>query len=181
MTEEQIIERCKALDRKGQRCFVDTYSPYLYGICLRYLGSSSYSKDCLQESLIKILHKVDLYKGGSFKAWIAKITVNTCLEFIRKNRKHFQWRDIEDVIKPYPNQPMLKLAVEDVLTFLESLPMEYRIVVNMYIIEGYSHKEVAAYLGVKESTSRSLLTRVRKKLQDRFPEYKGEKLEKLMN
>lgn len=126
-------------------------------------------KDCLQETLVKILTNLEKYEArGQFKSWIAKIAVMECLQHLRKQKK-YRFIDIEEIRSPIINENIsYKLDQKDVMKFLEELPMNYRITINMYLIEGYSHKEIAAKLGISESSSRSLVARGRKKIRDLF-------------
>jgi len=175
LEEIQIIQGCKKNDRKSQRAFVDTYSPYLFGVCRRYISDHEVAKDCLQEALVHILHNVNKYQAtGSFKSWAARVTATQCLQWIRREKKHINF-DIDDIVEPSDNEDIsLKLEVEDVMNFLNTLPERYRIAINMYIIEGYSHKEISDKLGITESSSRSLVARARKKIVEEFEEKDGE-------
>lgn len=169
----QIINGCKANDRKCQRAFVDEFSPYLFGVCRRYISDSEKAKDCLQDSLVHILSNIGKYEAsGSFKSWAARVTATQCLQFIRKEKKHITF-DIEETVEPSEEEKISdRLEVEDILKFLETIPEKYRIAVNLYIIEGYSHKEISEQLGITESSSRSLVTRARKKIIAAFGENK---------
>jgi len=160
-------------DRKCQRAFVDQFSPYLFGVCRRYISDSEKAKDCLQDSLVHILSNIDKYEDrGSFKAWAARITATQCLQFIRREKKHVTF-DIADTTEPSEEESISdRLEIDDILKFLETIPEKYRIAVNLYIIEGYSHKEISDQLGITESSSRSLVTRARKMIVTAFGERK---------
>ena len=171
MNIDQIINGCKNNDRKCQKAFVDQYSPYLYGVCRRYLPDVEKAKDCLQESLVHILTNIDKYEArGSFKAWAARVTATQCLQLIRREKRHNTF-DIDDSPEPSEEERISdRLEVEDVLKFLDTIPEKYRIAVNMYIIEGYSHKEISKVLKITESSSRSLVARARKMIVSAFGE-----------
>lgn len=171
METQQIIQGCKNNDRKCQRAFVDQYSAYLFGVCRRYVFNHEEAKDCLQDSLIHILKNIGQYKShGSFKAWASRVTATQCLQYIRKEKKHINF-DIETTPEPSEEESITqRLEVEDVMKFLNSLPERYKIAVNMYIIEGYSHKEISETLGISESSSRSLVSRARKMIITEFEE-----------
>ena len=173
MEVDQIIYGCKNNDGKCQRAFVDQFSPYLFGVCRRYITDSEKAKDCLQESLVQILSNVDKYEArGSFKSWAARVTATQCLQMIRREKKHITF-EIENSIEPSEEESISdRLEVGDILKFLETIPEKYRIAVNMYIIEGYSHREISEHLGITESSSRSLVTRARKKIISAFGEKK---------
>ncbi|MEE9439853.1 MAG: RNA polymerase sigma factor, partial [Saprospiraceae bacterium] len=171
MTEQDIINGCKNNDRQCQRAFVDQYSAYLMGVCRRYITDGTRVQDCLQESLMKVLTSLNQYtEKGSFKSWAARITVNICLQTIRKEKRHINF-DLDQQVDIVTQEVVnLKLEVDDVLRFLDTIPEKYRIAINMYIIEGYSHKEIGQHLGVTESSSRSLVTRGRKMIKSAFAE-----------
>ena len=179
MKEILIIQGCKKNDRKCQKAFVDTYSSYLFGVCRRYITDHELAKDCLQESLVHILHNVNKYEAtGSFKSWAARVTATQCLQWIRREKKHINF-NIADVAEPSVDEKIsFQLEVQDVMLFLETLSERYRIAINMYIIEGYSHKEISKHLGITESSSRSLVARARKMIIERFSEKDPEGTEK---
>lgn len=173
MELDQIIQGCKENDRKCQRAFVDQFSPYLFGVCKRYVSDLSKAKDCLQDALVQILTNIHKYEAkGSFKSWAARVTATQCLQMIRREKRHIT-SDLEELIEPSEEESISdRLEVEDILKFLETIPERYRIAVNMYIIEGYSHKEIAEHLEITESSSRSLVTRARKMIINAFAERK---------
>jgi len=169
----QIIDGCKSNDRKCQRAFVDQFSPYLFGVCRRYISNHEQAKDCLQESLVQILSNINKFEAkGSFKSWAARVTATQCLQFIRREKKHITF-DIAESLEPSEEESISdRLEVDDVLKFLETIPEKYRLAVNLYIIEGYSHREISEQLGITESSSRSLVTRARKMIVTAFGERK---------
>ena len=158
---------------KAQRAFVDNYADFLYSICMRYAGRQSFAQDCLQESLIHILNNIHKYQDkGKFKAWCASVTVRKCLDWLKKE-KRWQVSEMGEMDEPFQNENITyKLETQDVKRFMETIPEKYRIVLNMYLVEGFSHKEIGDYLSVNESTSRSLLSRGRKMIQEKFEEEK---------
>lgn len=148
---------------------MDNYSNYIYTISMRYVKDADVAKDCLQESLIQIFRKIHLYEErGKFRAWISAVTVKKCLDVIRKEKRHI-YSEIDAVPEPgYREQVSLKMEQEDVMRFLATLPDSYRIALNMFLVEGYNHKEIGAHLGVTESSSRSLVSRARKMIVKAF-------------
>lgn len=169
MTEQQIIKACVKNDRLGQRRFVNEYSAYLMKICLRYSMDKELAKDCLQESLVHILKNISKYKEqGNFKAWISRVTSNKCLEILRKEKK-FAHDDVTEMYHiSHPETVNIRMETDSVLEFMNGLPYKYRIALSMYLVEGYNHKEIGDFLQINESTSRSLVARGRKKIQDHF-------------
>ncbi|MEM9547069.1 MAG: RNA polymerase sigma factor [Bacteroidota bacterium] len=170
---KEIIEGCKRNDRKCQRALVDQYSPYLFGVCRRYISNVDQARDCLQDSLVHILSNIHKYEDrGMFQSWAARVAATQCLQFIRREKRHVSF-DIDNTAEPSEDERISdRLEVEDILKFLETIPEKYRIAVNLYIIEGYSHKEISEQLGITESSSRSLVTRARKMIITAFADTK---------
>ena len=173
MKDNKIIQGCLQNDRRSQRAFVDKYTKYLFGVCLRYVKNEHSAKDCLQEALLQILKSFDKYEEqGNFKSWIAKVTSMVCLQHLRKNKK-FNYADIADAPEIYANENVSQaLEVNDILQFLDTMPHNYRVAINMFIIEGYNHKEISKTLGISASSSRSLVARGRKMIIEAFEEKK---------
>lgn len=169
MTEADIIKGCRRGDERACRALVDAYSGYIYTICRRYVRDEATAKDCMQESLIQIIRKMDLYEErGKLKSWISTVTVKKCLDILRKEKRHLS-SDLDNVAEPYRNETTtLKLEKSDVMKFINTLPDNYRIAINMFLVEGYSHKEIGEKLGVTESSSRSLVSRARKIIVESF-------------
>ena len=183
MREKEIIRACKKGDRKGQKAFVDQYSKGMYAICMRYLRQEAYAKDALQEALVKVLTKIDKYsEEGSFKSWVSRVTVNVCLQELRKEKRHIS-AEIDSSNEPHFSDQMdVKFETKAVMSFLNTLPSNYRIAINMFLVEGYSHKEIAEVLNVTESSSRSIVTRARKMIVEAFKDEKnGQKKIKSLN
>ena len=169
MEEKHIIRGCKNREQTAYKALVDKYSAYLFAICRRYVPDEEKARDCLQESLIQIINKIDLYEErGKFLAWMSSVTVKKCLDHIRRE-KRFKAADIADVSEPGVDENThFKLQRDDVMAFLDTLPEQYRVAINMFLIEGYSHKEVAEVLSISESSSRSLVSRARKMILEAF-------------
>lgn len=166
-SEENLIQGCLRRDRNAQKQLYDTFSSKMYGICYRYVKDPMLAEDVLVTAFTKILEKIDQYKGdGSFEGWIRRIMVNESLTCLRRNRTMYVETDLEDAERqPDYNNLTDHLQAEDLLTMIETLPPGYRVVFNMYAIDGYSHKEIAEHLGISENTSKSQLSRARVFLQ----------------
>jgi len=169
LTEIDIIRGCKAQKPKAYKALVDTYSNHLFSVCKRYVGNSVLAQDCLQESLVQIIQKIDLYEErGKFKSWMSTVTVKKCLDILRKEKRH-RSADMEFIVEPGVDENVsFELEMKDVLTFLDTIPSQYRIAINMFLIEGYSHKEIGDHLEISESSSRSLVSRGRKMIVEAF-------------
>lgn len=170
MTQKEIIAGCKANDRRAQKTLVETYSSYLMGVCVRYTGDRYLAKDCLQESLVRILQKINTYsEKGKLKQWMAQVTAMKCLEIMRRE-KRYRSDEITDYEQSFsnPDNVITQISQKEVLQFISGLPDKYRIALNMFLVEGYSHKEIADILSVSEGTSRSLVSRGRSLIQKAF-------------
>ena len=164
---DDIVKGCVTGKPEAQEALYRKYSGKLFGICLRYTKDYSAAEDVLHEGFIKILTNISSYKGtGSFEGWMRRVVINTALE---RFRKQFQMYPITDV-----NESEFGLKYEDILTnisandlldLIKELPPAYKMVFNLYAIDGYSHKEIAEILNISIGTSKSNLSRARKILQ----------------
>ncbi len=171
--EERLIEACKKGDRKAQKQVFDRLSPKMFAVCLRYMGDKETAEDVLQEGFITLFTKLDSFSGkGSFEGWARKIFVNSALMHLRKNDALSGSEDIEEArsISATTVSPVENLGYKELLKLIAALPDSLRTVFNMYVIEGYSHKEIAESLGFEEVTSRSKLQRARARLQEMIKE-----------
>jgi RNA polymerase sigma-70 factor (ECF subfamily) len=140
----------------------------MYAVCLRYAGSSEEAEDILQEGFIKIFKKLDSFRSeGSFEGWIRRIFVNTAIEHFRRKRylQPVTERE-ENTIEGKGISVLDNLAEKDILDLVRQLSPGYRTVFNMYVVEGYTHKEIGDILGISEGTSKSQLSRAKVILQD---------------
>lgn len=165
--EQELIQGCRRGDRAAQRRLYDTFSPKMYALCCRYVKDSMEAEDVLVTAFTKILDKIDQYKSeGSFEGWIRRVVVNEALTWLRRNRNMYLELELE-AADYEPDYKSLgdHLEAEDLMTMINDLPSGYRIVFNLYAIDGYSHKEIADQLGISENTSKSQLSRARAYLQ----------------
>lgn len=149
------------------------FSPRMYAVCLRYAGSAEEAEDILQEGFIKIFKKLDSFRGeGSFEGWIRRIFVNTAIEHFRRKR-YLQpvTEKEENSIEGKSLSALDGLAEKDILALVRQLSPGYRTVFNMYVVEGYTHKEIGDMLGISEGTSKSQLSRAKVILQDMVREF----------
>lgn len=168
MTEQDLINGCIRDDRKYQEELFRRYAGKMLVVCLRYARHQMEAEDMLQDAFIKVfksLHKFEF--KGSFEGWIRRIVVNTALKNVDRKSFTNEQIGIELEIDPGANPTVFStLGEAELLKLIASLPEGYRVVFNLYAIEGFSHKEVAALLGIQESTSRSQLVKARKMLQE---------------
>jgi RNA polymerase sigma-70 factor (ECF subfamily) len=172
ISEKQLIEFCLKNDRKAQKELYDLYSRRMMGVCLRYSNDTETAKDMLQDGFIKLFTHLKTFQfNGSFEGWMRRIFVNTCLEHLRKNDVLHDAADLEHAAAPLSesNYGVVEtLSARDLMKIIGELPKGFRMIFNMYEIEGYSHKEIADALGITESTSRSQLTRAKQILKNRI-------------
>ena len=149
------------------------FSPRMYAVCLRYASNAEEAEDILQEGFIKIFKKLDSFRGeGSFEGWVRRIFVNTAIEQFRRKRylQPVTERE-ENTIEGKSLSALDGLAEKDILALIKELSPGYRTIFNMYVVEGYTHKEIADMLGISEGTSKSQLSRAKVILQEMVKKY----------
>jgi RNA polymerase sigma factor (sigma-70 family) len=169
-SEKKLIRACLQQKKEAQYRLYARYSPKMFGICLRYAGSYEEAQDILQEGFIKVFQHLQTFKGnGSLEGWIRKIIINTAIEKYRERIYHLPLDELYDHEATQQNNPAQDiLHLKDLLLFVQKLPSQYRLVFNLYALEGYSHKEIGRMLQISESTSRSNLTRARLLLKEKL-------------
>lgn len=170
MTERELVEGCMREDRKCQQEVFRLYASKMMGVCLRYARHQMEAEDLLQDAFIKVFNNISKFEfKGSFEGWIRRIAVNTALK--NYSKKSFSYEQIgveEQPESAIPPEVYAHLHEEELLKLVAALPDGYRVVFNLYAIEGYSHKEISEMLGCQESTSRSQLVKARKMLQSQI-------------
>jgi RNA polymerase sigma-70 factor (ECF subfamily) len=169
MTEEVLLQGCLKNDATAQQELYHRYSPKMLSVCYRYAKNREDAEDMLQEGFIKVFSQISKFENrGSLEGWILRVIVHTCINHLKKNKKFNEHVDLayagnivikEDYI---PSIIQAKQIVETIRT----LPIGYRTVLNLYAIEGYSHKEIGQLLDIEESTSRSQYTRAKNMLEE---------------
>jgi RNA polymerase sigma factor (sigma-70 family) len=168
MNDEEIIKSCALGNNKAQKLLYDKYSRRMMGICLRYASNHEEAEDMLQEGWIKVFRNMQSFRfEGSIEGWIKKIMVNTSLDYLRKNKKLQNQVAIDSTYDTLNSDISTtdSLSAKELLKTIQRLPAGYRTVFNLFAIEGYSHKEIAAMLEISESTSKSQYSRARAQLQ----------------
>ena len=164
----QLASLCAGGDRTAQKRLYDRLAPKMFAVCLRYMGDRDSAEDILQDGFVTLFSKIESYSGeGSFEGWARKIFVNTALMSLRKNDVLKQSEDIEVAwgLSSPDASALQNVSYQELLKLIAKLPTGFRTVFNMYVVEGYSHKEIAQALGISENTSRSQLMRARTMLQ----------------
>jgi len=164
MDDKTLIAGCVKGDAKAQKALFDKYASKMLVVCLRYFPNKMEAEDILQDGFVKIFHKiVDFKEDGSFEGWIRRIFVNTALDELRKRKSIFEEKDVSEFSYKITNNQSTDgdLRADDLLKMVQTLPDGYRIVFNMFAIEGYSHKEIAEILNISENTSKSQFFRAK--------------------
>ena len=170
---ENIVRLCKKRDRKGQELLYKQFSPLLFSVCLRYADSYEDAQDNFQEGFVTIYNKIDQFNfEGSFEGWMKRIMINTSLVKYRKQKDQFiedltQISDSMDQDDDHENED-INLYYQDLIEIVQNLPSQYRQVFNLYILEEYSHQEIADLLQISIGTSKSNLSRARKIVKDKL-------------
>lgn len=169
MTEETIIAGCLRNHPAAQQELYYRYSPKMLAVCYRYAKNREDAEDMLQEGFIKVFTQIHQFENrGVLEGWIRRIIVHTCINNLKKNKKFSDSVDLiqaADIAAGADNIASL-LQAKQVVECIRLLPIGYRTVLNLYAIEGYSHKEIGEILEIEESTSRSQYTRAKALLQD---------------
>ncbi|HEX2968795.1 MAG TPA: RNA polymerase sigma factor [Bacteroidales bacterium] len=180
MSDQQIIDGCARHDRRAQQELYNRYSRFLLGVCMRYSIDKSEAEDILQESFIKIYFNIKDFSGtGSFIGWLRKVAVNTAITHYNRNLKFRYHLEIEEYISLETGQAGFEedfFTSEELYRVLNELPAGYRIVFNLYAVDGYKHKEIAEMLGIDTNTSKSQYSRAKAAIRDKL-----DKLGKLKN
>ena len=180
MSDQQIIDGCAKHDKKAQQLLYDKYSRFLLGVCLRYASDKAEAEDILQDSFLKIFFNIKDYSGtGSFIGWLRKVTVNTAITNYHKNLKYRYHIEIEEFVSVETGVESFEedyFTSDELYRVLNDLPAGYRMVFNLYAVEGYKHKEIAKILGIDTNTSKSQYSRAKAAIRDKL-----EKLGKLKN
>jgi RNA polymerase sigma factor (sigma-70 family) len=165
----ELIDGCVRGEKRYQDRLYKRYSSLLFGICLRYTKNKMEAQDVLQDVFVKVYRHIGTFtEGHSFEGWLRRIAVNTSITAYRKNQKQGYLEDIDDVVM-YKEEPLefndLEFTQEELYKSIQRLPSGYKTVFNLYVVEGYMHKEIADMLGIDVNTSKSQLSRAKTYLQ----------------
>ena len=169
MTEEAILKGCLQNEPTAQRELYNRYSPKMLSVCYRFAHNREDAEDMLQEGFIKVFSQMHTFGNrGAFEGWIRRIIVHTCINILKKNKKFNESVDIIHATAIQVREESVPSIVQakQVVECIRMLPIGYRTVLNLYAIEGYSHREIGEMLDIEESTSRSQYTRAKAMLED---------------
>ena len=175
LTVDSLLEGCRKNDRKTQELLYRSLASKMLAVCVRYAKDSFEAEDILQTGFVKVFQKISEFRGdGSFEGWIRRIMVNTAIEVYRKNHRNLKMVEIDQAYdQPQSMFNMTGLETKDLLKLIRELPAGYRIIFNMYAIEGYSHKEIGEQLHISEGASKSQLSRARALLREKIKKMEG--------
>lgn len=173
MSLDQLIENCKSDDTKAQGELYKLFSSKLFSICLKYSRNYAEAEDNLQDAFLTIFDKIEQYKyKGSFEGWLKRITVNTVMQQYRKEKVFEIVNETiaEEVVIDIEEEAV---SIDFLLKSIQDLPDRYRLVFNLYVLDGYSHKEISEMLNINIGTSKSNLARARQQLKETIQNYKA--------
>ena len=169
MTEEVMLQGCLNNIASAQEALYNRFSPRMLGVCYRFARNREDAEDMLQEGFIKVFTQMHQFRNqGALEGWIRRIIVHTCINILKKNKKFTDSVDLIHASSIHLNENNILsiLQAKQVVEAIRLLPMGYKTVLNLYAIEGFSHKEIADLLDIEESTSRSQYTRAKSMLED---------------
>lgn len=176
MDEVSLIRGVRAGESQSMRLLYDSYVGYLTGVCTRYVPEHDDAQDVLQESFVKIFGAIRTFEHrgeGALKAWMTRIVVNEALGFLRRQRRYVPLEYEESVPDEPDDEPEVDdLSAEEIHRMVGELPVGYRTVFNLYVMEDKSHKEIAELLGIRADSSASQLSRAKKLLAKKINEYR---------
>lgn len=171
--EHEIVQLAAANNRHAQQQIYSRFSPKMLSVCRQYIKDIHIAEDVMITSFMKVFtHLSGFESKGSFEGWIRRIVVNECISYIRAQRKVTFLED-ETFTEGSSNNIESNLSVEDIQSLIDALPDGYRMIFNLYAVEGYKHKEIALMLGISEGTSKSQLSHARAMLQEKVNKLKN--------
>jgi RNA polymerase sigma-70 factor (ECF subfamily) len=179
-TIDDLVKRCKAGERKAQELLYKQFASKMLGVCMRYATDKMEAEDMLQNGFIRVFQKMNDYRGdGSFEGWVRRIMVHSSIEYYRKHHKLLQLAEngnLPDEVAVSPNA-VARLDAKDMMALVQRLSPGYRMVFNLYAIEGYSHREIGEIMGISEGASKSQLSRARSILKGLIANIEGKRYE----
>lgn len=166
--EKSLIKKAISNNREAQKQLFEQYSPKMLGVCRQYVKDLHHAEDLLLQGFLKVFTNLHKFKHeGSFEGWIRRIMVNTCISYLRKKNR-IDLSDEDYVFNDSATVSLESTTVEDIQKLIDQLPEGYKMVFNLFAIEGYKHLEIAEQLNISESTSKSQLFKARKMLQENY-------------
>lgn len=172
MTDEQLVKGCVKGDPIAQKTLYQQFGRKMMSICMRYANNRDQAQDMLQDGFVKVFQKIDHYRGeGPLGGWMARTMVNTALDHIRRNKPYDHSLDLTEAehLHQEDEQVLTSMSTDELMDLIQALPTGYRTVFNLFVIEGYAHKEIADMLGISENTSKSQFMKARAYLRKLLP------------
>ena len=173
--DKSLIQKLKENDRPAQEAFYRYFAPKMFGVCLRFAIDSAEAEDMMQEGFIRVFRYIGDYRGdGSFEGWVRRTMVNTAINIYKRRVKRSFTTPLEYAGSASGFEPTIieQMSADELLEIIKELPPGYRMIFNLNIIEGYTHKEIGKMLGISENTSKSQLSRARLAIQKKLEEIK---------
>ncbi len=171
MDDTSLVNECLKGNSRAQKAMFDKFAPKMLSVCLRYMKNPEKAEDALQDGFIKVFtNLLNFNNSGVLEGWIRRIIVNTCLDELKKNKKLLFNISVEEVEYKLESNDFVQeqMMADDLMKLIQNMPEGYRVIFNMFAIEGYAHQEIATQLGISESTSKSQYLRARAYLKNRI-------------
>ncbi|WP_064966379.1 RNA polymerase sigma factor [Tenacibaculum ovolyticum] len=166
--QKSLIKKAINNNREAQQQLFEQFSPKMLGVCRQYVKDLHHAEDLMLQGFLKVFTNLQKFKSeGSFEGWIRRIMVNTCLTYLNK-KNPIRLTDEDYVFNDVATESLENTSVEDIQTLIDKLPEGYKLVFNLYAIEGYKHSEISKKLNISEGTSKSQLFKARKWLQNSY-------------
>jgi RNA polymerase sigma factor (sigma-70 family) len=172
MTDEELVQGCIAGDPTAQKALYQRFARKMMSICMRYANDREQAQDMLQDGFVKVFQKLDYYRGdGPLGGWIARTMVNTALDHLRRNKPYEYSVDLTEAEHLHQEDASVlsSMTTEELMALIQALPTGYRTVFNLFVIEGYAHKDIGDMLGISENTSKSQFMKARAYLRKLLP------------
>jgi len=170
LDEKNLIKACAKGDSQAQRELYEKYGPALMGLCMRYAGNREDAEEIFHDCLIKVFNHIKTFKAeSSLKTWVSRIGINSALDFLRKRKKTLFLSHISDYDREIVDTDIIaevSLEAETAMNLLKTMPVNQQVIINLFIVEEMSHKEISAQLGISEEASRVQLSRAKKALSN---------------
>ncbi|PRY12422.1 RNA polymerase sigma-70 factor (ECF subfamily) [Pontibacter ummariensis] len=163
LSEEEIIAGCKEGKASSQEKLYQLYSRRMMAVCVRYTSSRFEAEDIFHEAFVKVFKHIDSYSGGSFEGWVRRIFVNTAINHYHKNRKYQEQLDYSTIEESTPSTEDIisQISGQELQALINLMPEGYKLVFNLYVVEGYNHREIGEALNIAEGTSKSQLAKAK--------------------
>ena len=170
LTEQEIIDGCKKGKPACQEALYNQYGSRMMAICMRYAKTRFEAEDVFHEAFVSVFKNIDAFKEGSFTAWMRRIFINTSINNFRRNKNHYEHLDSQhlEITDDSQTDGLGELSNKELLALIQELPEGYRVIFNLYVVEGYNHREIGDMLQIAEGTSKSQLSKAKSMLKKKL-------------